>query len=193
MSGTGGGGGATTAGTLGPGVPLTMVYPIMANMLPRKNAWWCPLDRLAGWPGRLRSIALREDLHGVLANAGQGLDTAILPVRGRLKAGTQTNSAVVHMEQGITPPDAEDRYDFKRLPLPEDKLHKLIVLRGVLREDGALEGLQVHQGLLPLMDEAARLAFSKWKFKPATRGGKAIPVDILVGIPSDPPPARPPN
>jgi hypothetical protein len=41
------------------------------------------------------------------------------------------------------------------------------------------------------MDEAARLAFSKWKFRPATRGGKAIPVDILVGIPSDPPPAGP--
>jgi hypothetical protein len=109
------------------------------------------------------------------------------------KQGSQTNATVVHMEQGITPPDAEDRYDFKRLPLPEDKVHKLIVLKGILLEDGTLEGLQVHQGLLPLMDEAARLAFSKWKFKPATRGGKAIPVDILIGIPSDPPPARPAN
>ena len=95
------------------------------------------------------------------------------------------------MEQGITPPDAESRFDFKRLPLPEDKVHKLIVLKGLLREDGTVQGLQVHQGLLPLMDEAARLAFSQWKFKPATRGGKAIPVDILVGIPSDPPPSRP--
>jgi hypothetical protein len=47
------------------------------------------------------------------------------------------------MEQGITPPDAEDRFDFKRLPLTEDKVHKLIVLKGVLREDGTVEGVRV--------------------------------------------------
>jgi len=108
---------------------------------------------------------------------------------GNANTSAERNSPIVHMEQGITPPDAEDRFDFKRLPLTEDKVHKLIVLKGVLREDGTVEGVRVHQGLLPVMDEAARLAFSKWKFRPATRGGKAIQVDILVGIPSDPPPA----
>ena len=194
VSGTGGGGGAATAGTLGPGVPLTMVYPVMANMLPRKNALVVSAGPIGGGGLGVYGVLHCGKIYtAFLQMPGKAWTLQFCQSGGGPKPGTQTNSAVVHMEQGITPPDAEDRYDFKRLPLPEDKVHKLIVLKGMLREDGTLEGLQVHQGLLPLMDEAARLAFSQWKFKPATRGGKAIPVDILVGIPSDPPPARPAN
>jgi hypothetical protein len=37
------------------------------------------------------------------------------------------------------------------------------------------------------MDAAAKLAFSKWTFRPAMKAGKAVSIDILVGIPSDPP------
>jgi outer membrane biosynthesis protein TonB len=33
------------------------------------------------------------------------------------------------------------------------------------------------------MDEAARLAFSRWKFKPAMRAGKPVAIELLVGIP----------
>ena len=192
VSGTGGGSGGA-AGVLGPGVPLSMVYPVMANLLPRKNALVVSAGPMGGG-----GLAVYGALH-----CGK-IYTVFLQMPGKAwtlqfcqpgvsnaNASAERNSPIVRMEQGITPPDAEDRFDFKRLPLTEDKVHKLIVLKGVLREDGTVEGVQVHQGLLPLMDEAARLAFSKWKFKPATRGGKAIPVDILVGIPSDPPPTRP--
>ena len=190
VSGTGGAGGAAV-GVLGPGVPLSMVYPVMANLLPRKNALVVSAGPMGGGGlavygalhcGKIYTVFLQ------MPGKAWTLQFCVAGV-GNTGASAQRNSPVVHMEQGITPPDAEDRFDFKRLPLPEDKVHKLIVLKGVLREDGTVEGVQVHQGLLPLMDEAARLAFSKWKFKPATRGGKAIPVDILVGIPSDPPPA----
>jgi hypothetical protein len=192
VSGTGGAGGAT-AGTLGPGVPLSMVYPVVASLLSRKNSLVVSAGPIGGGGlgvygalrcGKIYTVFLQMPGKAWTLQFCQAGDNAA-------KAPAQTNSAVVHMEQGITPPDAESRFDFKRLPLPEDKVHKLIILKGLLREDGTVQGLQVHQGLLPLMDEAARLAFSQWKFKPATRGGKAIPVDILVGIPSDPPPARP--
>jgi uncharacterized membrane protein YgcG len=189
VSGTGGG---AAAGTLGPGVPLSMVYPVVASLLPRRNALVVSAGPMGG--GGL-------NIYGAL-KCGK-IYTVFLQMPGKawtlqycLSSDTketrpsQTSSAIVHMEQGITPPDAESRFDFKRLPLPEDKVHKLIVLKGSLREDGAVENLQVHQGLLPMMDEAARLAFSQWKFKPATRGGRAIPVDILVGIPGDPVPVR---
>jgi hypothetical protein len=191
VSGTGGGGGAT-AGVLGPGVPLSMVYPVLANLLPRKNGLVVSAGPMGGG-----GLAVYGALH-----CGK-IYTVFLQMPGKAwtlqfcqagvsnsNASAERNSPVVRMEQGITPPDAEDRFDFKRLPLPADKIHKLIVLRGVLREDGTVDAIQIHQGLLPIMDEAARLAFSRWKFKPATRGGKAIPVDILVGIPSDPPPTR---
>jgi uncharacterized membrane protein YgcG len=189
VSGTGGG---AAAGTLGPGVPLSMVYPVVASSFPRRNSLVVSAGPMGG--GGL-------NIYGAL-KCGK-IYTVFLQMPGKAwtlqyclsddskeKRPPQTSSAIVHMEQGITPPDAESRFDFKRLPLPEDKVHKLIVLKGSLRQDGAVENLQIHQGLLPMMDEAARLAFSQWKFKPATRGGRAIPVDILVGIPGDPVPPK---
>jgi hypothetical protein len=35
------------------------------------------------------------------------------------------------------------------------------------------------------MDEAARLAFSRWKFRPAMRSGKPVALEVLVGISPD--------
>ena len=87
------------------------------------------------------------------------------------------------MEQGLTPPDAEARFDFHRLPVPPEKAYKMIVLKGTLRNDGSVENLEVFQSVVPEMDAAARAAFSQWKFKPAMSGGKPVPVEILVGIP----------
>jgi hypothetical protein len=106
---------------------------------------------------------------------------------------TAARPSVIHLDTGLTPPDPEFRFDFQRLPVPVDKLHRLIVLKGEIREDGTVDKVQVYRGLLPQMDEAARLAFSQWKFKPVLKDGKPIMVEILVGISSDPPPTSTPN
>ena len=184
VSGTGGG---AAAGTLGPGVPLSMVYPVVANLLPRKNSLVVSAGPLGGGGLSIYGALKCGKIYTVFLQMPGKAWTLQYCLSGDRREGrpSQASAAIVHMEQGITPPDAESRFDFKRLPLSEDKVHKLIVLKGSLREDGVVENLQVHQGVLPVMDEAARLAFSQWKFKPASRGGKAIPVDILVGIPSD--------
>ena len=79
--------------------------------------------------------------------------------------------------------DSDSRFDFQRLPVPPGKALKMIVLKGSLQEDGTIEGLEIYQSIVPDMDEAARVAFGRWKFKPAMRGGKPVAVDILVGIP----------
>jgi TonB family protein len=55
----------------------------------------------------------------------------------------------------------------------------------VIKEDGTVDGLKIYQSIVPEMDEAARMAFSRWKFKPAMREGKAVAVDILVGVPTE--------
>jgi hypothetical protein len=91
------------------------------------------------------------------------------------------------MEQALVPPEAETRFDFKRTPLPFEKLHKNVVLKGRITEEGVVTDLAVFHGLSAEMDAEAKLAFSKWIFKPATKAGKPVSVDILVGIPSDPP------
>jgi hypothetical protein len=97
------------------------------------------------------------------------------------------HSTVIHMEAGLVPPDPDldSRFDFKRLSLPPGKARKLIVLKATLREDGTVDDVQIYQGLVPQMDEAARLAFSRWKFRPAMRSGKPVPLELLVGISPD--------
>jgi hypothetical protein len=100
---------------------------------------------------------------------------------------------VVHMEQALVPPEAETRFEFKRTPLPLDKIHKYIVLKGRIGEDGVVTDLKVFRGLSEEMDAAAKLAFSRWTFKPAVKAGKPVSIDVLVGIPSDPPKGGTPN
>jgi hypothetical protein len=109
------------------------------------------------------------------------------------KPANDPYATVVHMESSVTPPDPDmgSRFDFHRLPVPIEKARKMIVLKGVLNQDGEIDNLQIYQGVLPAMDEAARVAFSHWKFKPAVRDGKPVAVDILVGIPAEIVNARP--
>jgi hypothetical protein len=96
----------------------------------------------------------------------------------------QTNAGVVRMEVGLVPPSTEQQFDFRRLPVPETQADKLIVLRGTIETDGSISAVQVFRGVLPEMDARAAQAFRNWKFKPATRAGIPISVDVLVGVPA---------
>lgn len=109
------------------------------------------------------------------------------PPPGATPAPQKTYTSVVRMEEAIVPPEPELRFDFKRTPLPLEKQHKYVILQGRIGEDGKVADLVVHQGLSAEMDAAAKQAFSQWTFKPAIRGGKPISIDVLVGVPSDPP------
>jgi len=60
---------------------------------------------------------------------------------------------------------------------------EMIILQGVIREDGTVGDLKVFKGLIGAADQAALTAFSRWKFRPAQRSNKPIAVEILVGIP----------
>jgi hypothetical protein len=106
---------------------------------------------------------------------------------GAMPPAPKAYASVVHMEQALIPPEAETRFEFKRTPLPPEKLHKFIILKGRINEDGTVADLKVFQGLSEEMDAAAKLAFSRWTFKPAVKAGKPVSIDILVGIPSDAP------
>jgi hypothetical protein len=96
----------------------------------------------------------------------------------------QAESSVVQLEVGLIPPAADQQFDFHRVPVPEKDADKMIVLRGTIAKDGSINGVEVYQGVLPEMDTQAALAFSNWKFRPATRASLPISVDVLVGIPA---------
>jgi hypothetical protein len=180
--------GAASQNALDATIFREMVYPIPSTMVFRKNALVVSAGPMGG--GGL-------EVYGAL-HCGK-IYTVFLPMPGRpwtlqfcqsgatVKPVVQSGSAVVHMEQGIVQPDVTTRFDFKRLLVPFEKKNKPIVLKGVIKDDGTVADLKVYQGIVPVMDEAARVAFSRWKFKPAIRDGKNIAVDILVGIPTEEP------
>ncbi len=185
--GPGEGGGA---GTLAPAVALSMVYPVSRHLSVRKSSIIVSAGPVGG--GGL-------DVYDVL-HCGK-IYTIFLAMPGRnwtmqycqKGAGASPSpeprspSTFVHLDSGLVPPDLdiETRYEFRRLPVPPEKAGKLIVLKGTLAADGTVGGLEIFQGVVPQMDQAARIAFSRWKFKPAMRDGKPVPVEILVGVPTD--------
>jgi len=192
-----GSGGTGSSGALVSAPLASMVYPVPAAVLPkvRKSGLVVSAGPIGGG-----GLAVYRAL-----NCGK-IYTVFLPMPGKNwtmqycqkadpaqpKSNPDNRSTVIHLESALVPPDADpdSRFDFQRLPVPTEKGHKIIVLRGSLLADGTVSDLQVYQGLVPAMDEAARLAFSRWKFKPAMRDGTAVAVDILVGIAPEPPPAQ---
>jgi hypothetical protein len=192
-----GSGGSGSSGALVSAPLMSMVYPVPAAVLPkvRKSGLVVSAGPIGGG-----GLAVYRAL-----SCGK-IYTVFLPMPGKNwtmqycqkadpaepKSNPDNRSTVIHLESALIPPDADpdSRFDFQRLPVPIEKGHKIIVLRGSLLADGTVSNLQVYQGLVPAMDDAARLAFSRWKFKPAMRDGKAVAVDILVGISPEPPPVQ---
>ena len=184
------GGEPSGAGTLsGADLALKMIYPVPAAVLSklRRNALIVSAGPNGG--GGL-------DVYGAM-HCGK-IYTIFLPMPGKnwtmqycrqpdatQEQAVQTTSTVVHLGEGLVPPQADSQFDFQRLPVPPEKSHKMIILKGMIRDDGTTSEVKVYQSILPQMDEAARLAFSRWKFKPAMRESKAVAVQFLVGIPID--------
>jgi TonB family protein len=178
---------------LDPSIVRDMVYAVPASLVLRRNALIVSAGPMGGGGldaygalhcGKIYTVFLAMPGKGWTLQFCQSGNSAAKPA-------VQNNSGVVHLESGLVPPDAESRFDFRRLPVPFEKKNKMIVLKGTIKEDGTVDGLQVYQSIVPEMDEAARAAFSRWKFKPALREGKAVAIDILVGVPTEPPPNRP--
>lgn len=179
----------------GPDPVANMVYPLPSRIGIRHNALVISAGPMGG--GGL-------DIYGALP-CGK-IYTVFLLASGKSwslqychksenpsQSASTTYSPIVHTDLPLVPPEAEEKFDFKRVPLPPEKVHKMIVLKGEIGEDGKVEKLEIYRGVSPDMDAAACLAFSRWKFKPAMRSGKAVTVQILLGIPAEggkAPPAR---
>jgi hypothetical protein len=187
VNGTEGKNGA--GGSLGTDFALSTVYPVPTSFIPRKNSLIVAVGPMGGGGldaygalhcGKIYSIFLP------MPRKSWAMQYCIKPDAAE-KSATELPATVVHLDRGLVPPEVESRFDFRRLTVPPEKAHKMIVLKGTLTEDGVAENLEVYQGILPEMDQAARAAFSQWRFKPAVRDGKPVPVEILIGIPTEDP------
>jgi Gram-negative bacterial TonB protein C-terminal len=162
-----------------------MVYPIPANVVLRKNALVVSSGPMGGGGLQVYGALHCGKIYTIfLAMPGRPWTLQYCQSGGAAPA-QQVRSNVVHMETGVLPPDVQLRFDFKRQTVPFEKKNKPIVLKGVITEEGTVSELKVFQGVVPGMDDAARVAFSKWKFKPALKDGKAVAIDVLVGVPTE--------
>jgi hypothetical protein len=187
ISGPGSGG---EGGLLDPALPMDMIYPVAAPPLNvRRNTLIISSGPMGG--GGL-------DVYGAL-KCGK-IYSIFLPMPGRSWSMQYCDSSsgpasvsyggyttVLRLENPLVPPDVDltHRFDFKRIPVSIDIAHRSIILKGTIAVDGTVQHVVVYQGVSPKMDEAARLAFSRWRFKPATRDGKPVTVQVLVGIPPE--------
>ena len=193
----GSGGAGESLGSPEPEHVASMVFAMPKISGPRHDALMVAAGPMGGGGLQVYGALHCGKIYTVfLPAAGKGwtLQFCQTPTPGAAAApAPKAYANVVHMEQALVPPEAETRFDFKRTPLPFEKQHKYVILKGRIEEDGAVTDLKVYQGLSEEMDAAAKLAFSKWTFKPAVKGGKPVSIDILVGIPSDAPKAAAPN
>ena len=183
----GSGGEASGNGALSPFSAVSLVYPVPVASRPRQSRMLVTSG--AGGGGGL-------SVYGILR--GKKIYTIYLPMPGKnwilqyceSRDSSHQNeretprTVAVRLEPGLVPPSVEEQFDFHRPALPRDKLAEMIVLHGVIREDGSVADVSVLKGLENLADQAALAAFGRWKFKPALHAGNAVAIEVLVGIPA---------
>jgi TonB family protein len=72
--------------------------------------------------------------------------------------------------------------------LVAERVEGEVVLYGVIASDGSVGQIQVVRGVDDQLDENAKNALAQWKFKPATKAGEAIDVEVIAHIPFRIPP-----
>jgi protein TonB len=63
------------------------------------------------------------------------------------------------------------------------RVEGVVVLYAVIGRDGRVSEVRVLRGLDSRLDENARLALSRWRFRPGTRNGAAVELEAVVHIP----------
>jgi protein TonB len=84
----------------------------------------------------------------------------------------------------LTAPVALDKVD-PAYPnqLIKDGVEGTVILYAVIRADGSVADVKVLRGVDDRLDENARLALLRWRFRPATKNGLAVDLEAVVQIP----------
>jgi Gram-negative bacterial TonB protein C-terminal len=74
-------------------------------------------------------------------------------------------------------------------PLPTSRTEVRVQVIAIIRRDGKIEHVSTLNNLSSALAEAAIQDVKSWEFKPATRDGIPVPVDVIIEIPFSLPPA----
>ncbi len=115
---------------------------------------------------------------------------------------TFTGSWIIHFselhQQGLprtlgtlSAPDPVRKVDPKYpQDLVQEHVQGEVILYGVIRTDGSVDGIQLIRGVDKTLDGNSIAAFGQWKFHPATKDGQAVPVEAIIHIPFHEPPRQ---
>jgi len=65
----------------------------------------------------------------------------------------------------------------------QDHVEGEVILYAVIRQDGAVDSIQLVRGIDPQLDAYSIEAFAQWKFQPATKEGQPVDLEAIVYIP----------
>ena len=87
--------------------------------------------------------------------------------------------------QGVfSGPEPLDKVDPKYpQSLIEQHVDGEVVLYAIVRKDGSVDSIQLVRKLDPQLDRNSMAALARWKFRPGTRDGVPIDVEMVVHIP----------
>ena len=84
----------------------------------------------------------------------------------------------------LTAPEAVHKVDpAYPLELMKAQVEGTVALYAVIRSDGSVGNVRVLRSPDERLDEFARAALARWRFRPATRNGAAVDLEAVVLIP----------
>ena len=72
------------------------------------------------------------------------------------------------------------------MELMRRNVHGTVTLYAVIRNDGSVTDVRVLRGVDDSLDEFARAALSRWRFRPATKNGSPVALEAVIMIPFRP-------
>lgn len=181
-------GSGNSEGILPPWAVANMVYPVARDpKLPAINLIVTAGPIGGGGLGAFGVLSCSTIYTIYLAMPGKPWVLQYCRYQSTASAAPAPQGGSVHLGSGITPPWPVSKYDFHRPPIAPYKRDRMIVLKGKIAKNGTVQNLKLYQGVGAVADQAALVAFGKWKFHPANGPhGKPIAVEMLVGIPATP-------
>jgi TonB family protein len=67
--------------------------------------------------------------------------------------------------------------------LVHDQIEGVVVLHAIIRSDGSVSDVRVLEGFYDQLDENARSALEKWRFRPGTKNGVPVDVEAVIRVP----------
>jgi TonB family protein len=84
----------------------------------------------------------------------------------------------------LTAPVALEKVDPAYPPdLIHDRVEGTVTLYAVIHSDGTVGSVRVLRGIDSRLDENARIALTRWRFRPALKNGAAVDLEAVVHIP----------